>query len=443
MRCMVFSLGCASGFVIGAFASSLFTSETSGARIINDEFSSAYLSESERLAAIRRAAPDIADRMPLSFDNGFDNPCFYFDGALRCLPAFFIAGAMQCGTGVLWRRLKNHGLVPSEHDGASHWWTLHPRSRAGLFDRYLGLFSTDATLAKLRAKPKSLLGEYSQASFTFMFAEQLRLHYLYLDAFAACHAKCRSRDPPPQFALQCARKKYDFAHCYDHANNATVPDTFNIPSLIATVLAAKPPKLIALLREPSERLWVAFWEYGQYPARYGKSHDGFRYYFGNQSAAFDTCVNTNGRGRRKCALRFEGYGAAEADVYYHADQLVKGMYAVYLAEWQAALGRENLLILRTEDQIAHPMRTLKRVVSHLRLRPMRDEELRKARAVEVADEAEKVREAHGTMEPGVRAAVRAFYEPFNKALARQLGDPGFLWPERQRLQLERCPPNCY
>ena len=62
---------------------------------------------------------------------------------------------------------------------------------------------------------------------------------------------------------------------------------------------------------------------------------------------------------------------------------------------------------------------------------MRDEELRKARAVEVADEAEKpVREAHGTMEPAVRAAVRAFYEPFNKALARQLGDPGFLWPER-------------
>ena len=94
------------------------------------EFAHEQLSEAERLAAIQHAAPDVAKHLPLSFESSLDNPCFRTaDGALRCLPAFFIAGAMQCGTGALWKRLTMHSLVPSHHDGASHWWTLHPRSR--------------------------------------------------------------------------------------------------------------------------------------------------------------------------------------------------------------------------------------------------------------------------------------------------------------------------
>lgn len=393
-----------------------------------DEFTLPYLSEPERLAAIGLAAPDIAPNLPLKFDPAYDTPCFRnADGLLRCLPAFFVAGAMQCGTSLLWKRLTKHALIPWEHDALSHWWTLHPKSRAGTLDRYVGLLSNEATLAAIRREPHSLVGEASQATFTFMMAEQLRLHYLYLDAFSKCHGSCRSRNPPAEHAAACANHDYDMAHCYARATNATTPEGFNIPSLIATVLAARPPRVIALLRDPSSRLWTAFWEYGQYPARYGNSPAGFGYYFGNQSASYLGCVATDGRDRRRCAVRFEAWGAAEAGVYYHCDQIVKGMYAAFLPEWQAALPRGHLLIMRTEDQIAHPMRTLKRAVAHLGLRALRDEELRRARDVTVRDEAERVVRKHGLPDMATQERVRAFYHPFNQALARQLDDPAFLW----------------
>jgi hypothetical protein len=400
-------------------------------------FTIGLLSEAEQISAVQLAAPDIAARLPLRFEEKLATPCWVDGengGKLKCLPAFFIAGGMQCGSGLLWKRLQVHAHVPSQHDALSHWWTLHPRSRAGTFERYVSLFSTERTLSAIRKEPSSLLGEASPATFGFMMAEQLRLHYLYLDAFSACHGRCRSRSPPAAVATRCADRNYDLAHCYSEANNATVPEAFNLPSLIATVMRSRLPKVIALLRDPSLRLWIAFWDYGQYPARYGSSQEGFGAYFGNQSAAFDACVATDGRGRRRCALRFEAYGAKEAQVYYHADQLVKGMYSAFLPEWQAALDPSRLLIMRAEDQFARPMHALRRACAHLGLRPLSVEELKAAKHVRGTDELERVQGAHGLPPPAIFARVRSFYEPFNRALVHQLGgDRAFLWPENEPL----------
>ena len=332
------SLG--AGVLAGALLSSLFTTAIARPRHHRGqhsrrlglhadlEFAATLLPESHRLQELGNAAPDIAAFLPLQFESAFDNPCFLdVNHTLRCLPAFFLAGAMQCGSGDLWRRLRDHAHVAGKHDALSHWWTLHPRSRAGTFERYLALLTGPGTRSTLDAEPKALLGEASPATFAFMMAEQLRLHYLYLDAFSACHGRCRSRKAPAKYAAACADRKYDMQHCFGEANNATVSVEFNLPSLILTTYgASRVPKVIALLRDPTVRLWIAFWNYGQYPGKYGQSAAGFRYYFGNQSAAFDTCVATEGRGRRKCALRFEGYGAAEGAVFYHCDQLIKGMY---------------------------------------------------------------------------------------------------------------------
>ena len=377
-----------------------------------NQFAVPLLSEAQQLSELRKAQPDIATALPIRWLQDRSNPCFVNGTRTRCLPAFFLGGAMQCGSGDLWKRLREHGLIVSKHDALSHWWTLHPRSiahgRFRDFNQYLDLFSTAPTLAALEAQPEALLGEASPASFSFMMAEQLRLHYLYLDAFGTCYGGCRS--PSCKSA------------CYERANAATVSLSFNLPSLIATTFGiTRLPKMVALLRDPAVRLWIAFFTYGQYPARYGGGTDGFRAYFGNQSAAFHTCVQTNGRGRRKCALRFEAYGAAEASVYYHCDQLIKGMcatmpralgisrrhpscrtvcatpptpsrqlrlpiatravtplrpshtlplqrapyaahrYAAFLPEWQAALGPNRLLIIRTEDHVAQPLRTVHRV----------------------------------------------------------------------------------
>lgn len=67
--------------------------------------------------------------------------------------------------------------------------------------------------------------------------------------------------------------------------------------------------------------------------RYGGGPAGFLAYFGNQSAAFDRCQRAHGV--RRCVLRFEALGPEQADLYYHADQLLKGMYSVFLREWRS------------------------------------------------------------------------------------------------------------
>lgn len=164
---------------------------------------------STRLAEVRAAAPDVFAELPLPLQPSLASPCWRRNetSRLRCLPAFFVAGALQSGTADLWRRLKAHSLIPSRHDALSHWWTNHPRSRAGNFETYTSRFSGDATLAALDAAPDSLLGDASPASFTFMFAESLRLHYRYLDAFDACYRECKANPPQRGAPSACANRK--------------------------------------------------------------------------------------------------------------------------------------------------------------------------------------------------------------------------------------------
>ena len=66
-------------------------------------------------------------------------------------------------------------------------------------------------------------------------------------------------------------------------------------------------------------------------------------------------------GAHDCALRFEAHGPEQAGVYYHCDQIIKGMYSEYMPEWQAYIRPQRLLVLRTEDYFARPLRGVRQV----------------------------------------------------------------------------------
>ncbi|KAL1503007.1 hypothetical protein AB1Y20_011076 [Prymnesium parvum] len=380
-----------------------------------------------RAAITRKAAPDIAAYLPLRFDPRLSTPCWTPNasaggGEKLCLPAFYLAGGMQCGVADLAARLAHHPLLGKPRDAAPHWWTNHPRSRAGDFARYVRLFSSREATLRLEREPRTLMGDASPASFTFIMAEQLRLHYQYLDAFTRCRDACRGRVPPREHCEACANRSYALLHCYAEAEEATTPLDFNLPALLSTVYAARAPRVVVLLRDPAVRLWIAFHVYGQYPARYGKGVAGFLGYFGNQSAAFGVCERQFGV--RRCVLRFEALGPAQADVYYHADQLLKGIYSVFLSEWQRYL-RRTLLVMRTEDYLNNPLRALRRVTRHLELPQLTAEGMRAAERERSRDEALVLHD--GMPSPEEMRGVRKFYEPFNVELARLLGDRAFLW----------------
>ena len=118
------------------------------------------------------------------------------------------------------------------------------------------------------------------------------------------------------------------------------------PYLMRQFYAAGRVRFVALLRSPIDRLRHAFYTHVHYPKRYGRSADGLHSYVEQQAAGWDACVAKYGRWR--CAIHFEQLGKEQSDVFFHCDQLIRGIYSPFVRDWLAAFPR-SLLILRAED----------------------------------------------------------------------------------------------
>ena len=58
-------------------------------------------------------------------------------------------------------------------------------------------------------------------------------------------------------------------------------------------------------------------------------------------SSFETCEAEHGW--VGCAHRFESYDPKYESVFYHADQLIKTMYATFLEGWLSMFGSEHVL----------------------------------------------------------------------------------------------------
>ena len=195
---------------------------------------------------------------------------------------------------------------------------------------------------------------------------------------------------------------------------------------------------VVMLRDPVERLHAAFWAGHHYGARYGYSEEGFAAFVNETISDWHNCVSKFSRD--ECVLAFEANSKEQEMVYYHADQLVKGCYSVYLRQWQAAFGKENVLVLRLEDwtrmgEEGGPLhrlgvsRGLRRIFAHLGLDEPPADVWSNMLAMDVARgsharEATPQRAAPADIDPAVRARVAAFYDEFDRELDELL-EPGF------------------
>eukprot|EP00854_Cymbomonas_tetramitiformis_P001989 gene1989-2675_t len=295
--------------------------------------------------------------------------------------------------------------VPSQYTSRSVWWTNHPKGSSGNFSKYVHGFPNGAKAVK--ASPETtILGDVSASYASFIMAEHLRLHHTFLSESATCRDQCRAGKAPAESSDKCPPKttgpKYKFDHCFPEGQAAMAPIDFNVPALISTVYQpAKPPFVVMLLRNPTERLWAAFWTYGQFPGQYGKSNAGFLAYFEEQSAAWDKCVALHDV--HTCGLRFETLAPEFEDVFYHGDQLLKGMYSIFVEDWVKWIGRDRVLVMRSEDYYEE--------LGSGSGRP----------SALIKNEHAKVLEEHGEMPAEIRARVDAFYQPFKD------GDPSHLY----------------
>jgi N-acetylgalactosamine 4-sulfate 6-O-sulfotransferase len=124
-------------------------------------------------------------------------------------------------------------------------------------------------------------------------------------------------------------------------------------------------------------------------------------------------------GPADCALRFESLSRENEETFYHCDQLIKGIYAVFLPHWRREFAR--LLPLRAEEYLRAPEAVLARAFRFLRLRvPQTPTEWRPILG--------RSRVLHGSrpsggkppLPPDVRALMRRFYLPWQRVLAEQL-----------------------
>ncbi|KAG8461398.1 hypothetical protein KFE25_010585 [Diacronema lutheri] len=392
-------------------------------------------------AALRAAAaaymPDVfdpaePDAPPAAFlpEEEWRNPCWRraSDGALRCLPLVHVLGGYQCGSSDLFARLSRHDdfarpshAAPSFYFEQNHKWPAYVRT----FER---------AAAKIAARPRAAVsGEGSAGMLTLTWTHSERLHQPYITTMGArwqlCNAnRTRDADADARFNA-CMAAHIPAAHAADAALVARAGAALEVPYLLRAVQGTR-VRLIALLRNPTDRLYAAFWHYPHYRKKFGGSEAGFAAYHAEMAAHAAACAEVHGVDA--CALRFESLERRFERVFYHCDQHYKGLYAPFVRVWARAYApewRSLALVLTSEGYAARTRQTLERVFAFVGLRVPADEGWW-ARALGAARTTNGVRREWASIPPmraETRAAVDGFYAPHNADLAALLGDDAFRW----------------
>ncbi|KAJ1630554.1 P-loop containing nucleoside triphosphate hydrolase protein [Pavlovales sp. CCMP2436] len=188
-------------------------------------------------------------------------------------------------------------------------------------------------------------------------------------------------------------------------------------------------RLIALLRNPTNRLYAAFWHYPHYRGKFGASVSGFLKYHREMAGHLSACVQAHGLDA--CALKFESLERRFERVFYHVDQHFKGVYVPYVRRWSQTFSpgwRTCLLFLRTEDYVANTRDTLARVLSFAGLSAPDEAWWKRTLAEPVRHNgAPRKWSSFPPLPTEARQEVDAFFRPYNEELAALLGDEAFLW----------------
>jgi len=286
----------------------------------------------------------------------------------------------KCGTTDLFRRLSLHPhLAPSRNKGPHFWDEAHT------FQWYLNIYEHSASFVQQCAAARRPAPRLTPAG----------------------------RDPANAVIGDASSNTLTYS-------GVGVRNNRHPPASLASVLAALQPRLrlIAVLRNPVDRMYSSYYYYGHYAKQYGADAEGFHKYASAQLTAFSVCAA--GSSRRQCAV--EGYGRAE--------QLSKGLYAAFLPDYLDAFPREQLLVLRSEDYGAGLEGALRTVLAHLRMEQpaegawqrMLTKERSNSRKGNGASRGGRA----GEMQPETRRMLTDFYRPYNTELAELLSDRSYL-----------------
>ena len=352
---------------------------------------------------------------------------------LLCLPYFVLIGFPKCGTTDLWYRLTQHMSIfgPSRkeahwfdfrHKTLSHYWYLFKYVTEIIDGRTEGINKKLPASTKIKSPRASLLHTNNSNTMYVRYNETARRNIVIGDFSPGYSWNEDFWDEDPANA------------------NQSEPVSL-IPHKIKHLLPHA--KIIAILRNPVDRLWSDFeFHFGRNfinkASRLKQTYFHARVKTGIKW--WSDCTNAYNFTMKQCAyghhypkpIRTLSYFNAFKDNKkcgrrFHCNwkhnpgqALRRGIYYVYLKQWFEVFGKSNLLVLKAEDYYKAPVRTIQTVIlPFLDTVPFRD----------YADE-----ESHSSssgkrvsMLSSTRQLLHQFYSPFNDLLAGFLNDSRYKW----------------
>ena len=201
------------------------------------------------------------------------------------------------------------------------------------------------------------------------------------------------------------------------------------PPFVMRHLYGSHVRIITALRSPVDRIETAFWFHKQFWGAKGATARGLNDYAIEQVREFNKCQEAHGV--RRCAFLFERLGRSQAGAFWHCNQIIRGLYEPFVAEWRAAFPHE-LLVVRVEDLFDRFEATGARVQSFLGLShasrfaplPVMSYVARHVASLNVSC----CGGGRGPPEPMLaetRTLLMDFYRPFNAKLGQMLSEPAF------------------
>lgn len=373
------------------------------------------------------------------------------DAATTRLPSFYVLGAWQCGSEELGGRLVRTLGEDVARVRSPHFWN----ERGMTLERYAATWRATGD-ADGRGEAS---GDASPGYLAMTWSESTRFHVGFAEDVERCWRACQemsadyddgtrrseaeddarrrtARASPRRRCIDGVEGNERALGCAGESSAKDPPEELGghglaLPHLMRVVYGedvAPTLKFIVIVREPGARLRSAFYNYEHYKKRYGENESGFATYTREMMRAFSACAERHPL--KGCARRFEAYDPKFEAVFFHADALIKSMYAVFLETWFEVFPREAFLILRGEDlwsaDKATSVAAMKRVLEHLKL-DASDETAETMAKLEPTHDliAFKNESARPAMAPDVRAELNAFFAPHNARLAELLGDDRF------------------
>ena len=189
-------------------------------------------------------------------------------------------------------------------------------------------------------------------------------------------------------------------------------------------------KLILILRDPVERLYSAykyFCSRPKIPCVYTPTPEDFHERAKYSTRWLTQCFRT--LSTRHCLYDFPYRDRTGLPKFYQrahyghsVHQTRMGLYSEYLKDWYSVFPAEQILVVNLEQYSTNYTHELNKVYGHLELQPSAGS-LHHKRNTRVKEN----KKHFPPMLTKTRSLLQEFYRPFNKKLARMLGNDRFLW----------------